>query len=367
MNSALKRYTTVDFDSFRDLLNHIPEIEEEQLPTFLEIAGYPNYENVISNLYQFFLEEEKHGLGRIFLEALVNLLPDEDLSLQEYAVEREVFTNGGGRIDLVIKESSSNSNEQKVILIENKIYHTLNNDLEDYLDTFSLSNKIGIVLALEKQEVPEPFHCITHLDWLKEVEKLIGGAFYKAHPKYLALLQDFIQHIRTFYREPYSMEAYEFIYNEGNKIDRLLTFQDEVFNHLISEVQKVIPDTDWQWSRTSGWSGSLSRQNSQIILYFHFEDVFSQKRLTLTLYFRGEKATSVFNETNYTKKVEAFEEVRGFQLMDESRHRKWAKVAQKDYFIEGPEELKDFSKKVEKILKGEWEELVKELIKNFSL
>ncbi len=61
-----------DFDSFRDLLNHLPEFKEEQYPTFLEIAGYPNYENVISNLYQFFLNEKQHGLGRIFLEALAN-------------------------------------------------------------------------------------------------------------------------------------------------------------------------------------------------------------------------------------------------------------------------------------------------------
>jgi hypothetical protein len=43
-------------------------------PTLMEIAGYPHYENVCSNILAFYLDpEEPHGLGTLVLDALTRV------------------------------------------------------------------------------------------------------------------------------------------------------------------------------------------------------------------------------------------------------------------------------------------------------
>lgn len=41
--------------------------------TFMEIAGYPHYENACSNFLAFFFDPEgPHGLGNLFLHSLMD-------------------------------------------------------------------------------------------------------------------------------------------------------------------------------------------------------------------------------------------------------------------------------------------------------
>ena len=56
--------------SLLDEFNKVPgRISRPQ--TFMEIGGYPHYENVCSNFLAFFFDPEgPHGLDSLFLEAL---------------------------------------------------------------------------------------------------------------------------------------------------------------------------------------------------------------------------------------------------------------------------------------------------------
>ena len=57
-------------DEFKKLPGRIRRPE-----TFMEIAGYPHYENVCSNFLAFFFDPEgPHGLGSLFLDALFDSL-----------------------------------------------------------------------------------------------------------------------------------------------------------------------------------------------------------------------------------------------------------------------------------------------------
>ena len=139
--SSLNQKFTALFAQYR------PKIATD-LPTFQAIAGYPNYENFFSNIYQFFLEQAHHGLEDLFLTALDDCLEEEDILMNDYEVFREYPTNHGGRIDLVILEKTADNKPTKVVMIENKIHHSLNNDLVDYWDTFkAVQHKVGIVLT----------------------------------------------------------------------------------------------------------------------------------------------------------------------------------------------------------------------------
>jgi len=102
-------------DDFRALPGRV-----ERPRTFMEIAGYPHYENVCSNILAFFLDpEEPHGLGTLMLDALANAGGRSDANEGvggSVSVEREVGTEAGNRIDILIES------DDRIVLIENKIY-----------------------------------------------------------------------------------------------------------------------------------------------------------------------------------------------------------------------------------------------------
>src|ERR1700730_14518848 len=81
-----------------------PKLEE----TIFEIAGYPHYENVASNILKFFIDpEQNHGLGAVVLESLLRAAdqPVSESDLQNIAVTREERTESG-RLDLFIVTTS---------------------------------------------------------------------------------------------------------------------------------------------------------------------------------------------------------------------------------------------------------------------
>lgn len=98
----------------------------------MEVAGYPHYENVCSNLLAFYLDPNaEHEMGTLVLESLLDLAPDQTqpVELNQITIEREYSTAKNQRIDLVLEGSSH------VISIENKVYHWLANDLAHYAET----------------------------------------------------------------------------------------------------------------------------------------------------------------------------------------------------------------------------------------
>lgn len=100
-----------------------------------DVAGYPHYENVCSNILEFYLRpNEVHGFGFLVLNAFLEIAEIDTYprtSKDDVKVVREHKTIQGGRIDLLIETSSF------VIGIENKIYSGLTNDIDDYKRTVS--------------------------------------------------------------------------------------------------------------------------------------------------------------------------------------------------------------------------------------
>ena len=99
----------MDFDEISRLLDEFgrlpqaPRIE----PTILEIAGYPHYENVASNILAFFLDPNSgHGFEVAVLGSLLAASGTEvlDSDLDDVCVDREAPTESG-RIDLLVETS----------------------------------------------------------------------------------------------------------------------------------------------------------------------------------------------------------------------------------------------------------------------
>lgn len=168
------------------------EFREQCNPTtFLEIAGISHDENSWSDIYAHFLNHK--DLGPMFLNSLLFLIrskTDKKISVDEFRVRREVVTANDNRIDLLITSRSHS------IIIENKVRHILNNDLEDYWLSAkgNDSEKTGVVLSLTHILTHHPdFVNITHREWISEVKKQLKEREISLTPHEEFLFNDFCQ------------------------------------------------------------------------------------------------------------------------------------------------------------------------------
>jgi|SRR5215212_1408802 len=100
------------------LLNDFAKLptHEDRPLTFMEIAGYPHYEHVCSNILAYFLDpEQQHGLGTLVLDALMDVGesgPSNEGMRSNLSVEREVYTDAGNRIDIFIESDTHASSSR---------------------------------------------------------------------------------------------------------------------------------------------------------------------------------------------------------------------------------------------------------------
>ena len=211
-------------------------------PTFLQLAEMPHYENVISNIYAFFMRpNESHGFGVLFLEALLRTakinISREELNFHTISVTREEVTAKGNRIDLVIRAGDI------ALIIENKIYHHAEfNPFEDYWSSVSEGNKIGIILSLHHLEPKhKSFISVTHKSFMHHVSALLPDYFASASPKFLIYLQDFFQDIDSLYPMDNSenLAAVKFFIDNREKFTQLEKIKKQAEEFKIQQIEKV--------------------------------------------------------------------------------------------------------------------------------
>lgn len=159
--------------------------------TFLEITGYPYFENVASNILEFFFDPEReHGLDTLFIEAILDTISQEWVlgDLENVSVEREAVTQSNYRLDLII------FTETFVIGIENKLFAAVDNDFSIYKRhlEYKLGDRrlISILLSLFPVR-PSPslhgFIPITYDDFFIRLLPRIGQPLLSANHKYIPL------------------------------------------------------------------------------------------------------------------------------------------------------------------------------------
>ena len=186
-------------EALLDAFSQQVPLRPERLPTFMEITGYPHYENVCSNILAFFFNPDNpHGLGTLFLDALAQVgdIKDQAGTLgRNVQVGREDPTDAG-RIDILIQSDSH------AVLIENKIFWGGDNPLDDYakyLDSLPQCHKYRFLLTLKpiEESIKRDIECygfqnITHEDLANEIRGLLGGYVANVDTRYLTFMLDFL-------------------------------------------------------------------------------------------------------------------------------------------------------------------------------
>lgn len=246
MNSEFNRL----LDDFKKLHIQTETIE----PTFLDISGFPHYENVCSNILQFYFQtSEAHGMGDLFIQSLFKTLGETiSYPIIVNGVEREQLTASGKRLDIVI------TTDDYVIGIENKIYAGLTNDLDDYtnyLESILEGRELRkIVLSLYPIRTYSGFVDITYQKLFNSMDSLMGNYWRGSNRKFLDYLNDFMQNIKRL--EGASImdgELITFINDNILDLENLYTRLNSLKKELRQRVQDLSKRIDYDDQKCKQW------------------------------------------------------------------------------------------------------------------
>lgn len=173
----------------------------ERPQTFMDIAKYPHRESVCSNILAFFMDPaESHGLGTLVLDALADAvdIADTDEGLGgNISIDREVITRAGNRIDILV------ASDTHAILIENKIYATVSNPLDDYTRYLELNygnlkgHKILLTVFPTSEGREWCFKNLTYESFIDQIRTLLGRYVSGADTRHLMILLDFLNTLES--------------------------------------------------------------------------------------------------------------------------------------------------------------------------
>ena len=209
-----------------------------------DICGFPHYEVVVSNILAFFFDSnEKHHLNELFVKSLIDSGVPGEINDFQFNVEREVRTDKGGFIDILLY------NETHCLVIENKIFASLYNDLDDYLkyaEDYKGVKPIGIVLSLYNININHPrFINITYSIFVKNLKKNLGFYLSNGHNKFIFLLLELISNLEYLYSAEVSMDNnfVEFLKNNKEAVvslaKKLKNFHDDL-RTLVKQVNTIV-------------------------------------------------------------------------------------------------------------------------------
>lgn len=261
---------------YKDLISEFKKLpRRNNLPTFLEIGHTvgERFEEMCSQILRFFFDPNApHGLRLLFLDSLLELMPestDFTNNPQDIRILTEEVTDDGKRIDITIISGDY------VIAIENKIGADVYNPLESYVKYIKTHypKKKSFFVVLSAKKITRDLGKInaygyTYLNYqtlFAEVRKNLGEYIVEANQVYLPFLFDFIRTIEKRYPN-YNMESKKFFFENKEIIDRLISEyygykEDEkkTQSEFISPIRdRISQRTNANWWVWDGWDLGIS-------------------------------------------------------------------------------------------------------------
>lgn len=278
----MKEEIIMNIDWLDDFLRLLPEVSKVRR-NFMEIAGFPKWETVNSNLLAFYLDKTaEHGFGDLFFKSLLKLINQEDNELykSDYYVEREVYTTHGKYIDLVIKsvEVDKGGKHQWAIVLENKIYADLYNDLEEYWISVDAYDKQGVVLSVwdvkEQEKLDEllkkdmPYINILHKQLIEVVQKNHIDYFLEADDRHLMYLKEYISNVKSFYpndnNEMKDMDkVFGMFLNKSEEIKKIVEKDADLLEYLRITFDKLM--------LANSYGASRYRNKGQLYSFYYYK------------------------------------------------------------------------------------------------
>ncbi len=178
-----------------DEMMKVAQSEDAPEQTLVDATGYPQKENLFSNLLAFYADSSNpHGFGTLIADALLSFADMGVVSCGAASVQREYVTEENNRIDLVIETGAG-----IVVALEIKLNAKLYNDLGEYRETlekrFPESRRIYFVLGYRKYMLNDPeWLSITYTELWERVRDKLGHTITFSKLNWLSGLISLIEH-----------------------------------------------------------------------------------------------------------------------------------------------------------------------------
>lgn len=339
---------------------------------FLEISGVAHKETINSRIYAYFLDGSvDENISSIFIAALLKLINEKTEKWQNsndplfvsFSCETETSTAKGNRIDLLIKDEESG----KAIIIENKIYHHLANDLLDYWNHAKMDaeNKVGILLTLSRHAIPSEvegkFINITHKEWIDEILKM--GLPAKLNTNSYVYLNDFFSTIEQLTKSEHMNQQAEFYFNYANRVNKAMDTHREALNFVIDQLKIVAEDLGWTlYGKNDSWRDIWNEVNQKQAYYLiDIGDLFTDKKeikVTLVLF-----RDAIAKEDIIRQALEGNEAFN--KLDDTASHHSFVYLKAKTYQL-SLKELKELATSLSGKLKGDFKPVMDIVLKTIE-
>jgi PD-(D/E)XK nuclease superfamily len=234
---------TEKMDKVLDVFRRLPPPKSERR-TIMQLSGYPHWENVASNILEFYFSPEgEHGFGSIPLDSLV-LLAYPTFQIPrwtEVEVTREPATAGRKRMDLLIETDAV------LVGIENKVSQWVYNPLREYMKflTSESNGRKVLPILLTLHEVPgttdlADFKVVTYDRFFEAVLQRIPERLRFVDSQYLAHFVDFARTILSLERgTEMDRHVFEFIRHREGDINALLEDLKVLRDEMVRKVREL--------------------------------------------------------------------------------------------------------------------------------
>jgi len=263
-----------DVKELAEWLNEVPVEGERLRPDLFSISGFPHFEDVLSNWYAFFMNAEgPHNLGTLFLEVLLELTWPEIKfhGTSGLSVKRELNTPNGKAVDLVLHDgvvvADGINGANAAVVIENKVYHTLNNDLEEYWTAVRSMEKVGVVLCLKPIVTGhKEFRPLAHRDYLDEVVKRLPITAPVPEP-YRQYLIDLYQNVHELSAHMDYSDEVKFYLENAERIQRIGRLEESLKDYLKGQFEPVASELGVTLYKNSQKCWYLCQPQDKIVYY----------------------------------------------------------------------------------------------------
>lgn len=341
--------------------------EKEQVDDgFLEIIKKSHHENVNSSIYAYFLDKSNNEkIATVFLNALLELVDsklNKTIVIEKYTCLTEDLTKNNNRIDITLNDTDNKA----AIIIENKIYHHLDNDLIDYWEHFSYAdeNKIGILLTLEEHYIPDEakdyFVNIKHSEWIDKIKE-IGLPSLIPHKLYI-YLNDFFQTIDNLTKNYQMNEQASFYFDHSSKILKAVETVNQANKFINNQLEILANKLEWvTYGNSMDWRNLWDKENNRNVYYtIHLRNLMNGKNTISVIIELNGTAKDKENEIDKLLKDDIL------YSHSEMKHNNWSNkynlhFATREYKL-SKAQIEDFANVVEKIIREDFESTMNKII-----
>lgn len=312
--------TLEELDSFCAELKAL-NFPQPRQQTFLEVIDLHRIESVSSKLLTFLLNSKaEHGLGHLGLQALFNVLGIKSPKAPETInitpeVRCRLKSNGRlGRMDLVVEVNDTPKKSHRLLVIENKIHHKINNPFDLYIKycnkKYPNHKKDFILMGLTcPTNMPNGFTFVAHDDFCQALKTLITNSQEEAvkNSHYRHFIFDYIEAMENMSpkkQTPEQLEIISFCHNNLALLDKLQKQRESIRDNFRKKIVEIEPllktkifnkietdniddDNTWAYLGVYAYSNDFQLSNNKYTVYMYPHWALEHVYITLEIYTAG--------------------------------------------------------------------------------